>query len=77
MKIFLRDPATWECHIVTIHESEQRIVDMVLDQFNLSRSVIIPESEYMPPKNIESYELADPRDYSKIIGTLETQSLDI
>ena len=42
MKIYLRDPTTGECHIVTINESGSEIMDAVLDQFNRKRPKIHP-----------------------------------
>ena len=72
MKIYLRDPTNGECHIVTIDESGSEIMDAVLDQFNLSRMEIICEDSYRPAEKMMTVDLCDPRDSSKIIGTLET-----
>ena len=74
-KIFLRNPATGECHIVTINESCPAIMDAVLDQLNLSSMEIIDESRYQPAAKIEKLDLCDPRDSNQIIGTLETTFL--
>ena len=71
-KIYLRDPQNGECHIVTIKESGSEIMDAVLDQFNLSSMEIIDEDSYQPAENMMTLDLCDPRDSSKIIGTLET-----
>jgi hypothetical protein len=76
-KIYLRNPATDEGHIVTIHESGSEIMDAVLDQFNLSSMEIIDESRYHPAAKMETLDLCDPRDSSKIIGTLETTFLGL
>ena len=74
-KIYLRNPINGECHIVTINEPGQKIMDAVFDQFNLSRMEIVPEADYRPAKKMETLELCDPRDSSKIIGTLTTTFL--
>jgi hypothetical protein len=71
-KIYLRNPTTGECHIVTINETGSEIMDAVLDQFNLSSMEIIPEGEYRPAEKMMTLDLCDPRDSAKIIGTLET-----
>ena len=71
-KIYLRNPDTDECHVVTINESGPAIMDAVLDQFNLSRMEIICEDSYRPAEKMMTVDLCDPRDSSKIIGTLET-----
>jgi hypothetical protein len=72
MKIYLRNPTTGECHAVTITESGSEIMDAVLDQFNLSSMEIIDVGRYRPAERMMTLNLCDPRDSSKIIGTLET-----
>jgi hypothetical protein len=47
-------------------------MNAVLDQFNLSSMEIITESSYRPAEKMTTLDLCDPRDSSKIIGTLET-----
>lgn len=76
MKIYLRDPQNGECHIVTITESDAEIMDAVLDQFNLSRMEIIDEASYRPAEKMTTLDLCDPRDSSKIIGSMETTAHD-
>ena len=71
-KIYLRNPTTGECHVVTINESGPEIMDSVLDQFNLSSMEIIDHASYRPAEKMMTMDLCDPRDSSKIIGTLET-----
>ena len=71
-KIYLRSPKTSECHLVTINDSSPEIMNAVLDQFNLSSMEIITESSYRPAEKMTTLDLCDPRDSSKIIGTLET-----
>lgn len=72
MKAYLRNKISGECHIVTITESDERIMDAVLDQFNLSGMEIIDERSYQPAQKMMTLDLCDPRDSSRIIGTLET-----
>ncbi len=72
MKIYIRNPTKGECHIVTINESGPEIMDAVLDQFNLSSMQIIDEASYRPAEKMMKLDLCDPRDSSRIIGTLET-----
>ncbi len=71
-KIYLRNPTTGECHIVTINETGSEIMDAVLDQFNLSTMEIIHKDSYRPAEKMMTLDLCDPRDSSEIIGTLET-----
>ena len=71
-KIYLRNNKTGECHIVTINESGAEITDAVLDQFNMSSIAIIHKDSYQTAENMMTLDLCDPRDSSKIIGTLET-----
>jgi len=76
MKIYLRDPQNNECHIVTLNESGSEIMDAVLDQFNLSRMEIISEDAYRSAEKMMTLDLCDPRDSSKIIGSMETTAHD-
>lgn len=71
-KIYIRNPTTGECHIVTIKETGPEIMDAVLDQFNLSSMEIIDDNSYRPAEKMMTLDLCDPRDSSKIIGTLQT-----
>lgn len=57
---------------MTINETGPEIMDVVLDQFNLSSMEIIPETAYRPAERMTTLDLCDPRNSSKIIGTLET-----
>lgn len=75
MKIYLRNGTTGECHIVTINETGHEIMDAVLDQFHLSHMEIIDHVSYRPAEKMMTLDLCDPRDSSKIIGTLETTFL--